>query len=153
MLDIAAPMERRITLRLLAYWEKQRLGRLMPTEQDIDPEDLRDLWDSCFLVRVVDLAKSDYNYTYLGQAIADAYCHGMLKDDPEGMVSPSAHRLARNYARVVGTCKPLLEEGEFVNLKQEMVKYRQCLLPLGTDGQIESIFGGMHFRIFPAKGA
>jgi len=141
-------IERRITLRLLSYWEKLRRGRPMPTEQDIDPEDLPDLWESCFLIHVRDLSKADYNYTYLGEKIADAYTHGTIKNDPESSKHPTANHLTRNFAQVVGTCKPLLEEGEFLNLRQETVKYRQCLLPLGADGKIEAIFGGMHFKIF-----
>ena len=36
--------ERRIPLRLLAYWEKLRQGRPMPVERDVVPDDIRDLW-------------------------------------------------------------------------------------------------------------
>jgi hypothetical protein len=141
-------IERRITLRLLAYWEKLRKDRDMPHEDDINPDDIEDLWDRCFLVHVQDLDKTDYNYTYLGQAIIDAYRHGLSKDDPTGMASPNANDLAHGYAKVLKTKKPLLEEGEFLNLHQEVVKYRQCLLPLGENGKIEAVFGGMHFKIF-----
>jgi hypothetical protein len=140
--------ERRITLRLLAYWEKLRGERAMPHEDDIDPDDLKDLWDRCFLIHVQDLDKPDYNYTYLGKAIDEAYHHGLSQGDPNGMLSPNANDLAHGYAKVIETGKPLLEEGEFTNLHQEVVKYRQCLLPLGQNGKIEAIFGGMHFKIF-----
>ena len=141
-------IERRITLRLLSYWERLRGDRPMPTEQDIDPEDIGDLWDSCFLIHVRDLEKSDYNYTYLGDAIAEAYHHGLSADDPAALASPNAGKLASGYSKVIATGKPLLEEGEFHNLHDEIVKYRQCLLPLGDGKEIQAIFVGMHFKIF-----
>lgn len=146
---IPSGAERRITLRLLAYWEKLRGERDMPTEEDIDPDDIQDLWDSCFLIHVKDLAKPDYNYTYLGQAIIDAYRYGLSDDEETGLISPNAGKLANGYNQVVITAKPLLEEGEFRNLNNQIVKYRQCLLPLGEEQRVKAIFGGMRFKIFP----
>lgn len=147
MTELFPPKERRITLRLLAYWEKLRQNRPMPDETDINPDDISDLWDSCFLVHVKDLDKPDYNYTYLGEAISSAYFHGIAKSST-GMASPNAGNMSAGYAKVIETLKPLIEQGEFINHNQETVKYRQCLLPLGKDGKIEAIFGGMHYKIF-----
>ena len=151
MIEHASGIERRITLRLLSYWEKLRKGRPMPTEQDINPEDIQDLWDNCFLIHVTDLSKSDYNYTFLGEAIAEAYNHGIADEQSGGMISPNAGKLTTSFRQIMETAKPLTEEGEFRNIRQEMVKYRQCLLPLGGDGKIEAMFGGMTFKIFPPE--
>lgn len=142
-------VERRITLRLLAYWEKLRGDRVMPAERDIDPEDIADLWDNCFLVHTADLGKPDYNFTYLGQGILDAYRFGLSEDDPNGLISPNADSLSHGYAQVMATGKPLLQEGEFHNLHNDIVRFRQCLLPLGEEDEIQAIFGGMRFKIFP----
>ncbi len=146
-------LERRITLRLIAYWEKLRRGNVMPTEDDIDPDYLKDLWDYCFLIHVKDLDKPDYNYTYLGDAIKKAY-QGELSSVEEGsmVASPNAKELAVSYEKVIKTCTPLLDEGEFVNMHNDVVKYRQCLLPLGENGKVDAIFGGMRFKIFPKHG-
>lgn len=142
-------MERRITLRLVAYWEKLRGNRPMPLENDIDPDDLADLWDYCFLVQVRDLGKNDYNYTYLGSAIMEAYRGGLAVDDHSCLAGMNANKLAVDYARLIETRRPIMQEGEFTNLHQEIVKYRQCLLPLGSGEKVEAIFGGMRFKIFP----
>lgn len=141
--------ERRINVRLVAYWERIRAGREMPSENDIDPEDLADLWDYCFLIQVRDLAKDDYNYTYLGAAIVEAYRNGLSQDDPGKVVSLNANTLAPNYTRVIDTRRPVMDEGEFLNPHGDTVKFRQCLLPLGHGNTVESIFGGMRFKIFP----
>src|SRR5689334_9850553 len=106
-------MERRITLRLLSYWEKLRKDRPMPSEKDIDPEDVKDLWGNCYLIRIKNLDKQDYHYDYLGQAIVDAYRAGLSENDPDGMISPNPAKLSGNYARVITTCKPVIEEGHF----------------------------------------
>lgn len=140
-------LERRITLRLIAYWERLRKQNAMPVEADIDPSDLHDLWGYCFLIHVKDLDKPDYNYTYLGKEIQRAYQGDLAGDDAGAIASPNAGKLADSYAKVIETCAPLLDEGEFVNLHNEVVKYRQCLLPLGEGNKVDAIFGGMRFKI------
>lgn len=143
--------ERRITVRLLSYWEKLRRGLPMPTEQDIDPDHIQDLWDHCFLVHVEDLQKDGYQYTYLGKAIHDAYQGGLSEADTGGLVSPNAERLADCYMEVMHTRKPLVDEGEFKNIHGDVVKYRQCLLPLGEGDTVSAIFGGMRYKIYSSK--
>lgn len=141
--------ERRITVRLIAYWEKLRKQNLMPSEADLDPDDLQDLWDYCFLIRVKDLDKTDYNYTYLGKSILRAYLGDLVYDNNEHTIaSPNANSLAASYAKVIETRSPVVEEGEFMNLHNDVVKFRQCLLPLGENGNVDAIFGGMRFKVF-----
>ncbi len=150
-MDESLSVERRINLRLLSYWEKLRRGRPMPAHTEINAEDLRDLWDSCFIISVSELSKPDASYHYMGQYIADAYTQGSLKSDASQMVSPKASGASRHFQKVVETGKPLIEEGEFANERSEIVKYRQCLLPLGHGGTVEMIFGGMTFKVYTAN--
>lgn len=140
--------ERRITVRLLSYWERLRKGQTMPSEQDIDPEDLKDVWDYCFLVHVKDLGKSDYNYTYLGDAIAAAYRGQLTADDCNGLISIHAGKMFDHYQKIIDSHKPLLDEGKFTNLHGDTIKFRQCLLPLGEGDRVDAIFGGMRFKVF-----
>ena len=130
MSELETGKERRITLRLLAYWEKKRGNRTMPAERDISPHDMGDLWDDCFLLRTDRLD----HYVYLGKAISH----------------PDALRLAPSCAKVAASGKPLVEEGEFHDPKHGLIKYRQCLVPLGENGEITAVFGGIRFKIFPA---
>ena len=140
--------EKRITFLLLSYWERLRKGRLMPTEADIDPENLQDLWDYCFLVHVKDLGKPDYNYTYLGSALKAAYQGELAGDMLPDIATINASKITGTFAKVIESAKPLHDEGEFMNLHNDIVKYRQCLLPLGENGQVDAVFGGMRFKIF-----
>lgn len=140
-------VERRITLRLLAYWERLRGGRAMPTEQDIDPDDIADLWDECFLIHTQDLNKPDYGYTYLGDRIRAAYDGGLSEKDPVLLLSPNAAHMSESYQKVLASGKPLIDEGEFTNIRGQVIKYRQCMLPLGEGSKIQAIFGGMRYKI------
>ncbi len=142
--------ERRITVRLMAYWEKIRAGRPMPREQDVDPDIISDLWDYCFLLSVKDMGKEGYQYTYLGSEIKKAYQGGLSETDTGGLISPNADRLADCYMEIIHTKAPVVDEGEFRNSVGDMVKYRQCLLPLGEDGAVKAVFGGMRYKIFTA---
>lgn len=144
----ANAMERRLTLQLVAYWEKLRGDRPMPSENDINPEDLAELWDYCFLVQIRDLAKQEFHYTYLGASIVEAYQGALPAGGAGGAVTPEAGRMAESYVRVIQARAPVIEEGEFTGPRGEAVRYRQCMLPLGTGRQVEAIFGGMRFRIF-----
>ncbi len=146
MLDTTGLIERRITIRLLAYWEKLRRGRDMPAEDDLDPKDLHDMWDHCFLVQV-NGGDPDYHYAYLGPAIIAAYHGKLTPSDAELLVSPHAEKMAGHYRQIVESGKPVVDEGEFHNASNQRVKYRQCLLPLGQEGRVVAIFGGMRYRI------
>lgn len=139
--------ERRTPLRLLSYWEKLRKGRLMPLESDLNPEDIRDLWDSCFLIHVKDSNPSHYRYSYVGPGIVQAYCGDMPDNDSGAEVTPQPGMID-GYRTVIRTCKPLIETGEFSNRQDKTVKYRQCLLPLGDGDEVQAILGALHFRIF-----
>ncbi|NBO18951.1 MAG: PAS domain-containing protein [Proteobacteria bacterium] len=139
MMDLPAH-ERRITLRLLAYWERLRGERSMPLEADIDPDNLSDVWDYCFLLHVNDLQKTDHSYTYLGDALST-----WLGNEEKAM---NVKLLRAGYHKVVATGRPVLEEDEFEDASGQLVKFRQCLLPLGENGQVQAILGGVRFKVF-----
>lgn len=138
----SAADERRITLRLLSYWEKKRGARKMCAESDIDPADIADLWEYCFIAQVRDLKKSGYNFSYLGRAIADMYDDGMSGGDRR---FPTVGILAKGHEDVVEKGEPVVWEGELTNPQGDMFKFRQVLLPLGEGASVKAVFGGMRF--------
>jgi hypothetical protein len=141
-------MERRITLRMLSYWEKLRQNRPMPTAADVSPEGMGDLWDSCFMLYFNGDSTLDYEKTYMGKVIVDAYRHGLNEEDDPLIISPDISRFVLNHHKILDMQKPILEQGEFPSFLLGTVKYRQCLLPLGENGKVTAILGGMHFKNF-----
>lgn len=141
--------ERRTTHRLLRYWESLCAGRSLPEENDIDPDDITDIWDYCFLIQVLDIERREGgNYTYLGKAIIEAYRDGLNGDACGELVSPNPQRLGHNFAQVILTARPQTQEGEFVNTNKGVVKFRQCMVPMGDGaGKVIAVFGCMAFML------
>ncbi len=141
--------ERRLGLRLLRYWQEKLGMRNMPEENDIDPEELGEDWGYCFLLQARDVANvEDYNFTYLGKNIMNAYFDQAIDEHNQFMVGPNAYRLSTHFAKALATQAPVLDEGEFQTVHGRRVLYRQVLLPLGApDKGVEAIFGGMNYKI------
>ena len=149
MSDVYPYGERRLGLRLLRYWQEKRGTRSYPTETEIDPEELGEDWDFCFLLQSRDVANvQDYNFTYLGQKIMRAYFDKSIDEHNQFMVGPNAYRLSNYFSKVLATEMPVLDDGEFATLQGHRVLFRQVLLPLGAPGKgVEAIFGGMNYKI------
>ncbi len=141
--------ERRLTARLLVYWNDLGRGALMPKEDDIDPNILGDLWPKCFLIQTFDIKhRQDMNFTYLGQEIIDAYQDGMMSEGQHVLISPQASKLVPSFRQVIEAVTPIVAEGEFLAQSGRMVRYRQCMMPLGEGNEVQAIFGGMSFKAY-----
>jgi hypothetical protein len=145
--DVGA--ERRATFQLMAYWDELRADRALPTEDDIDPNHaaLRDIWNQCFVVQVRDFASKDFNYTYLGPGIIDAYREELREHTGTKIVSLTASKLMDIYKQIMAERRPLVHMGEFTDERGSIVKFRQCLLPFGHD-KVDVIFGHMTYQVF-----
>lgn len=143
--------ERRTSLILLQYWNELRGDRPFPHEDEIDPDRLAEVWGHCFLLQIRDIEEvKDYNYTYLGPKIVQAYNDGVLV--PNGtMITPNANDLAALYNEVIETQDPLMDENEYTNPAGDLIKFRQSMMPLGTpDGKVLAIMGGAWYKPFVA---
>lgn len=143
--------ERRLPVRLYGYWNKLRGKRLLVDEDDINPEDIPELWKYCFLIQVNDLKnRNRADFTYLGSEILKVY-HELLSDeDASDFISPSTSHLSQNFWQVIEQCKPLMQSGEFKTSRGNTVKFRQCLLPLGKhDTEVQAIFGCARLKLYP----
>jgi len=133
--------ERRVTDQLLKHWKKLKGKRPYPSLADIHPADIKDIWADCFMVEIDDNHR--HHYTYLGENICD-----MLGGDLTGTsVLYLSDNLASKYFGVVEKKKPLVDESEFINLKNNEVKYRQILLPVGPDKKtVDHVLGAMRYK-------
>lgn len=140
-------VERRLSLRLFSYWERLRGDRSMPREDEIEPDGLQDLWEDSFLLRVEDIKKQNYRYSYLGDNLRNAYIAGLSEVDMENLPVFDASQFSAEILKVISTVRPCITEAEFTNDAGYVIKYRQCLLPLGRAGKVEGILGGMRYRV------
>lgn len=143
-------IERRTSIILLQYWNELRDERMLPHEDEIDPERLSIIWDHCFVLQIRDIKNvKDYNYTYLGPELVHAYEDGTLDRFNGKMIAPDANRLAHLYSQVIESKDPLLDEGEYKTPGGRIIRFRQAMMPFGKEnGAVESILGGAWFKVF-----
>jgi hypothetical protein len=144
--DAVIGQERRISERLLSLWEELRGDREIPQESDLDIQLLSDYWESCFMVEITNRGdERDYKYSYLGTSIIDAYGDDLTgKELYNHLIAPYTQMLLLKFETVVGDLATVTDESEFMNLKGDMIRYRQCLVPLGSkDGLVGFILGTM----------
>lgn len=143
---------RRITEVLLRYWLELKQTSNLPQEKEIEPTKLKDVWDSCFLVKLTDAASyGGYRYVYLGANLLEAFGEDVTKDDAEILVSLPSMRVTAKFDQAVSLRKPLVDEGEFINAKKMSIKYRQILLPMSDNkkpDELAYLFGGMRWKAF-----
>ncbi|MBL0318352.1 MAG: PAS domain-containing protein [Alphaproteobacteria bacterium] len=138
-----------MTDQLFGYWTKIKGERPFPSEQEIDLADIRDVWDHCFLIQIKKTADIiDYRYIYMGESIKEAYGDDLTGQSVYSrLVSPEAATVVSKFHKVLDTLSPVFDESEFVNLQDNVIKYRQCLLPLGArEGIVDYILGGMSWK-------
>lgn len=141
MPDAISAHERRITLRMLSYWEKLRAGRPMPAVGDPRESDIVDLWGNCFLL---ECAPAGLHYQYIGSVIRHLAQTGIVRPG-SGLGGAPAKEFAKACEKLEENRRPLLQEGEY-RLEAGVLRFRQCLLPLG-EGRVEAVLGGMRCRL------
>ena len=144
----------RITDVLHNYWKGLKYSRDdIPWESDIRARDLRDIWPNCFLLKVEELQRKNFNYTYIGDSLIDMYGWFDLgyKEICDKLIDPKSSMLRDSFEEVIKTGTPAFLEEEFDNRKGGVVKFRSCMLPLSSSKdsrKIESIIGGVRWKLF-----
>lgn len=144
---IVSAVERRITEQLILYWQKLRSERAFPDIDDIDKDEISDLLDDCFIVKFEFINSAlVHSFKFIGDNISDIAGESIPKEQALSFIS---NNLASQYSRVFETKKPLIEEAEFKNLNNKTIKYRQILLPIGSEAdKVTHILGGVRFKVF-----
>lgn len=142
--------EHRAHYKLHQYWISLRGARPFPSESQIDPDAIEDIWPSCFLISIDAVTdRLGYKYSYLGHALIEAY--GGDNSDPDiamQLLATADMPMVKMFESVRNNFAPAVDESEFVNLKNLKVKYRTSLLPLGyNDDEVSHILGCMRWKV------
>jgi len=142
--------ERRVNRRLMKYWHEIKGNKVFPAEGDIDHVELADIWDSCFLVKVLDaVGKPSFRYYYLGESLIEAYDNDFTGADLYSQVQNSLGVKMREMMEdLVEKKSPINLESDFENTRNMVIKYRMCMLPIGENDNVEYILGGIRWRAF-----
>lgn len=134
MAEESHPMERRLVVRLLKYWRGLGDVDQMPSESDIDPKAIADMWPNCVVLDVAG-KETDPEITYIGSELAaragaDLCGRRLSGAPPDTLVSKGLSYFGQVLAKKV----PITFGGEFTDGRGVKILYRSIILPLSEDG-------------------
>ena len=65
-----------------------------------------------------------------------------------GMKHFQGASIVRRMDDMIATPQVMYDQGQFVNERGKIVKYRSCLLPFGKDGKVSHILAGLSWKEF-----
>ena len=137
--------ERRLTYRLLNYWDTLRGAREYPKMSDIDGDMIPDIWPWCFILDTQRDYPSPY-FHFLGEGLAKysgVYLSG--KDDWRMTLLDKA---AAHLDHTLKARAPIMIEDELVRYDGQSLQFRSIMLPLSDDGEtITHILGAANGRL------
>lgn len=145
------PLQHRSQEILLGYWNDLRGDRAFPSESELNPDDLSEIWESCFLISNDEVTRRiGYRYSFLGTDLIGAFGDDMTHHDVAmRLLSTARVPNARKFDEVLTAKHPVIDESEFTNLMGVTIRYRAALLPLGNDkGEVTHIIGTMRWKAY-----
>jgi hypothetical protein len=145
--DLPAGSERRLVLRLLAYWRDLQREQEYPSCAAIDPDKISDMWRNSFVLETVG-NENDPLFRTFGDEIA-GYCGVNLigKHVSETPPNTLAAKAVEYFGEVLEKGTPISRGGEFTKDNGTLVLYRSILLPMSDDGEtIGGLLGGANCR-------
>ena len=147
MSEQSHPMERRLVVRLLQYWRGLNDQDKIPSESDIDPRAIPDMWPNCVVLDVAG-KETDPEITYIGSELA-----GRAGADLSGRTLSSApaktlvSEAMSYYGQVLAKKVPITFGGEFTDSRGVKILYRSIILPLSVDGNgVNRLLGAANCR-------
>lgn len=150
-MNVYRPEERRLVLRLMAYWDDLRGDRAFPSATEIDPAAVGDDWPFCCVLALAEpLEASTFEHVGpellgAGGAAADGLRLDAVPEDV--LLRPALGYLTRVLRKRV----PMSLGGE-ARLAAGPALYRSILLPLSDDGEaIDRVLGAANARLVAAE--
>ncbi len=144
----AALRERRLNMRLMAFWWDRRGDRRFPSLEDFDPEALADIWPHCFSLVAHDPPQKSV-FRFIGDAVAETLSGVEGKITIDGLTKDSLlDHATRNIDEVLEQRVPAVTSGEYFDPAGNAIVYRSILLPFSSDQEtIDSVVGGARCKV------
>jgi hypothetical protein len=142
--------EQRLTYRLQTYWDMLKKDKHFPDARKFDVGAVEDIWANCFRVSVNKTHPPTFTYEYMGENVSAAYGKDLqgMTVDPRMAFFPGSV-LHRRLENIVHMKIPMQDNGHLINYDGKIIRYRACLLPLGTEKDgVTHIICGLSFRYF-----
>ena len=131
----ASGIERRLSLRILAYWRDLRGDNAFPSVDDITPQDMGDMWPCCLILKV-DGHANDPLITHCGDSFEKMGIPNVANKLLSAAPSPSLVANGFSYfGKVLEKRVPITFGGEFINKDNVRILYRSAILPLSRNNE------------------
>lgn len=144
--------DHRLTDRLTNYWNLLRRDTVMPEFAQFNLSAISDIWQQCILFTVQHGAGDkphSVSFYMLGEQAKTIYGGDMSgRTMFSGMKHFQGASIVRRMDDIIAKPEILQDQGQFVNERSKIVKYRSCLLPFGKDNKVTHILAGLSWREF-----
>lgn len=144
--------EKRLSSRVIGYWEKLRgEGERIPEIAKFRSNMLEDVWEQCIKVNInFSNGAPKFKFEHIGEDVSKAMGKKMQDQPVTGVANvPGGRILNRITLLLPQLSTPIQDHGEMLNEKNQMVKYRSCILPFGNkDGELTHVIIALSWRIF-----
>lgn len=144
-------VEHRLTDRLTSYWTLIKRDLPMPDFAQFNISALSDIWQQCILFTVNPSApgqSTSVNFYMLGEKTKALYGDMAGRSMHAGVKHYQNASIVRRMDDMIAAPQIMYDEGQFVNDRGKIVKYRSCLLPFGREGKVTHILAGLSWREF-----
>lgn len=142
--------EQRLVQRLTNYWEMLRSDQTIPDYAKFNVSAVQDIWAHCILFLVRPDNPPTVNFYNVGDQARLLYGPDIVGRtmNPRQRHYPGA-MVVRRVGELVANPAPIYDEGQFINERSKVVKYRSCLLPFGDrQGKVTHVVAGLSWREF-----
>ncbi len=137
--------ERRLTYRVLSYWDELRGSRPWPALADIDGGTIPEIWPWCFVLDTQLDYPTPY-FQYLGRDLAKY--SGIYLSGKNDWRMTLLDKASAHLGRTLAAREPILIEDELVRYDGQKLLFRSIMLPLSDDGEsISHVLGAANGRI------
>lgn len=144
--------EHRLPDRLIAYWNTLKRDLPIPDFGHFNPSSVAEIWQNCVLFTVSPAVANKpfvINFFQIGDKLRSIYSSDMLgRSFNTAQHHFQGAAILRRIEETIEKPVPLIDAGQYINERSNLVKYRSCLLPFGRDGKITHVVVGLSWREF-----
>ena len=147
-------LEKRLTARLLSYWDILRKEQVMPEFAALNFSKIDDIRPYCMVLTLepgVDADNRDYQVKEMGTKLVTLYGENLTgKNIHKNNSQTKASALLRHAGKIITAPAPLEDDGKFINPQNKVVRYRSCLIPFGNPStqEVTHVLAGRTWREF-----
>ncbi len=143
---------KRLVDRMQGFWNRVRGDAELPESGSFSGAMIEDVWQHCLSFKVTETAGKNI---YFCEFVGDNLKAGLGKDLKDKYFSSleTGGIVSRDFIKVLDESvdgrKPTVSQGQFINGKGRVVKYRDCVLPFsGVSGKVNLVVVGISWRAF-----